>query len=210
MNNFKKKLLISKLEKYDHLGYYRSLLDRYNDIMVYCHLLKDTKRKDNLTTYKTISLLKNKPFCQINKADIKKKYGNPNYYIGNKHPFEMEILFYRSIMGNHRANLDFHFHKNELFLYNYNFPYLNNPDRTEIVEVIESKYLKGEKFNFQNFNIIDNKDNLISINESLVFTISYICLASVFFENLFSFLEKQKTEEEIAKKNNMQFLYDKL
>jgi hypothetical protein len=108
------------------------------------------------------------------------------------------------------VNLEVHFHNKELFLYSYTFPYLNDTDKAEIVKVIGCKYLNEEKFDFQNFKIINDKNEVISIYENIVFTITYTCHTSAFFKNLSSFLEKQKAEKELYERENTQKLYDKL
>jgi hypothetical protein len=204
------KLLTAKTKDYYPHNYYNSLLIRYNEPALYSNLLNEVKNKNKLITNEEISLVRNKPFYQIRIADIKKKYGKSNYHIKSKYPINKEILFYRLVVGKHRVNLELHFHDNELFFYNYSFPSLKPSDKTDIIKVIESKYLNGEKYNFQNFNITDSKYNFISVNENIIFTINYICFASAFFEDLSSFLEKQKKEEENAKRIEIENLYEKL
>jgi|GEM_PF-1228359 len=205
-----RKFLISNPKDYYPHNYYNSLLIRYNEPALYLNLLAEIKNKNKLMTNEEISLLGNKPFHQTGTADIRKRYGKSNYHIKSKYPISKEIFFYRLVIGKRRVNLELHFHDNELFFYNYSFPYLKPSDKTEIIKVVESKYLNGQKYNFKDFNITDSKYNIISINENAIFTISYICFASAFFEELSLFLEKQKREEENEKRKEIENLYEKL
>ncbi len=189
---------------------YNSLLIRYNGPTFYANLQDDIESKKKLVATEKISLFRNKPFAQISVADIKKHYGSPGCHIKDEYPVCKEIFLYHVLMGKLRVNLELHFSWNELFFYNYSFPYLSDSDKDQVIKVIESKYLNGGKFNFQHFNIADDQFNFISISENIVFTVNYIRYASAFFEDLSLFLTKQEAEKEKVKKKTIKSLYEKL
>jgi hypothetical protein len=205
-----RKLLFQKQRTCYSRSQYRSLLVRYDDPVFYSGLLHDIRTKQKLLSSEEISLFREKLFRQITAGDIRRAYGKPGYRLRKSDPFKREILFYQVKLGLHRANLELHFSDDELFFYSYSFPCLKNEDRIRVLQIIESKYLEGERCDFEKYTITDDSYNYISIRERGVLTINYIRFASAFFEELALFMAKQEADKEMARKRTVEHLFERL
>ncbi len=180
--------------------YYEGLLDKYKDVSSYSNLLNCFGKKQGILTNEDISISKKCAFGTINTEYIIKKFGKPNYKIRqNDHLLNIDIFLYRIFIGNHKTKFELHFFKDNLFFYNYIFSYLSEEEKSEVIKILEKKYLNGNKFNYLEEYIVDDNQSVIIIDDKIDFVINYICYKnSGLFNNLpkiIKMLEDEKRNE---------------
>lgn len=171
--------LFGKSNNYYRDYYYHHLIDQYNDNCAYFSLYKKCTSDKSLKTNVKICFSKSLKLGS-NRADICRILGKPGYHIKNVSPLNIEILVYRMLIGNHKVTCQMHLFDNQLFLYNYTFPYSNGYDNEQIMNIIQKKYLP-ETGNYAAENIIDGFNNCLQIEKGVDFTISYLLLTCDFF-----------------------------
>lgn len=180
-----KKLLSKKKEYYFSRYYYRQLLDKYTvNINIYIKLLNvtNTFEKKIITTNSISSYSKISFKSSINHT--KKVYGQPTYTIINESIDDVVILFYRLKFAEQKVKCEFHFYNNELFYIKYIFSYLSQKHKDTIIDIIEKKYLEGNKFDYLNSLIKDKQDNHLFISEDSHFNLDYLAIDSSFYHNI--------------------------
>lgn len=184
-------------EYYSRKNYYEKLFDKYSDATSYYSLINTIQNKQNIVSKRLITF-NNKKYVNITKQDIIKQYGKPNYQIVTNKKMKTELIFYRLCIGGHKVKLELHIHNNHLFLFTYIFSYLKVDEKYQIIKLIEKKYLK-QPLDYSNLVIIDNKQSVINITDSIDFTINYICcIDSDFFQKI----EKMKDNQSLALEKN--------
>lgn len=121
--------------------------------------------------------------------------------INNKKSTNTKILFCKLLLGGKKAKIDMHFCEDKLFFYNYTFSYLNSNDKEILRSIFLRKYLSGKQIHGNIFK--DNKGNIISIDDSFEFKISYLSPNC----SCYNYFLKLKREEEFLriKKYETQF-----
>jgi len=194
---------------YDNKGHhYEQLLGKYNNIENYLQVYKDALEKKKICTSNEIFLKNNLEFdCTINKAE--RLYDKPHYVIKNTTDHNINILFYRLLIGGQKVKCEMHFYEKRLFFFNYTFSYVTDPDKELIIKVIHNKYL-SDSFDYQNENIIDKNGNIITINESHGLVINYIASTHKFFKEVTSLMEINKFTQIKKDSQKAKRLYEQL
>jgi hypothetical protein len=164
----------NKYSYYPRDYYYAKLLDKYSSIESYISLA-NINDKQALFTDKNISFSDNPDFKKNQKKYIQKKYGKPNYTIVNNFPFgKITILFYRLLLGNHKVKLELHFFQKSLIMYNYEFSYLKNESKINILNVLKEKYKINKDIVPSHCYIVNRENTMIVFLDNVNFTIYYI------------------------------------
>ncbi|TKS56535.1 hypothetical protein FCN74_05730 [Mesohalobacter halotolerans] len=157
--------------------YYEKLLNKFESIDPYLNLIK-LQNKRGLSTNKDIVFSENPEFSKHKIKYIKKRYGRPNYTIVNNYGFgKIKIYFYRIYLGDHKVNMELHFYKNTLIMYNYTFSHLHNDvQKSEVINLLKQKYHIDKTIDLQDTNsyIIDQKNSIIVSSQDIDFTINYV------------------------------------
>ncbi|RPH33756.1 MAG: hypothetical protein EHM93_03720 [Bacteroidales bacterium] len=186
--------------------YYERLFEKYTDATSYLSIVASVQSKQNIVSQRLISFNKNE-FKNTTKQDVYKQYGKPNYQIKTNKVLKTELFFYRVFIGGHRVKLDLHFYNNSLFFYSYTFSYLREDEKYQIVNLIEKKYLDEKPFDYNNFVIIDGKQSIINIIDSMDFTINYICCIT---SSIFQRVETAISNEKLAAAKKQKMVADEL
>lgn len=193
---------------YSRSNYYRRRLDESKSVQLYLKLMSDLEFTNGIKTNTEIQLIDNKKDNEINKKNIIRKYGRPNYKFICEDLTEIEILFYRKKIGSHKAKMEFHFYKNSLFLYTYTFSYLSLEDKNEIIKIINEKYLEREYKDIINHHIVDENKSTIILNDNLDFSIKYLDKNNIAFETILKQDKFQKSKDENERKRDKEILYE--
>jgi hypothetical protein len=176
--------------------YYNRIFNQYNDIATYLSLYKKCTSDSWLKTEVEIGFSRSLKFdCTID--DVKKKLQKPNYHMRNNKDFKIDILLYRTLIGNYKVKCQLHFFENKLFFFNYTFPYLNKSANNEIISLLQKKYI-SESVNYLGQNIIDNFNSCMQISNNVELTINYVSLNCDFF-NTIKLLSQVAEEQRIRK-----------
>lgn len=195
---------------YSRENYYEKLFDKYSDATSYFSLINTIQNKQNIVSKRLITF-NNKKYVNITKQDIFQQYGRPNYQIVTNKKLKTELIFYRLYIGGHKVKLELHIHNNHLFLFTYIFSYLKANEKYQIIKLIEKKYLDQQQLDYSNVVIIDNRQSVINITDSINFTINYICcINSDFFQKIEKIKDNQTLSLEKDKKRVAVELYRKL
>jgi len=190
--------------------YYEKILDKYSDGHFYVNLINNLKKINEIETNTEIRLIDNKKLNEIVIKDIIRKYGKPNYKIICEDLFEIKVLFYRQKLAYHKTKLEFHFCKNNLFLYTYTFSYLNLEDKNEIIQILKEKYLEGKSKDIINNYIVDKNKNIILLEDSIDFSIYYSYKNNIALEMILEYIDLKKVKDEGKKKRDKEILYKRL
>ena len=196
-----------KSYNYSRSYYYNRLLDGYKSIQLYLKLMNDLKNTNGIETNTKIQLIDNKKNNEINKKNIIKKYGNPNYKFICEDLSEIEILSYRQKLGSHKTRLEFHFYKDNLFFHTYTFSYLSPKEKNEIIKIIKDKYLGREYRDIKGHHIVDKNQNIILLNDIFDFSIKYSNKNNIVLETILNHNEFQKSKDENKRKRDKEILY---
>lgn len=174
--------------------YYTGLLNQYYSSKAYLGLYDLCTKNNNLKTDIEISYKNKIKFgCTLDFAT--KTLSDKKYYIHKNKALNTTIVYFRMLFGNHRIKCQMHFFNNSMFFFSYNFTEISRSDITEILKVLQEKYLFG--FNIFNItNVIDSNNNCINIENNVVFSINYVSLNNNFFR-LASFLDSQNAEKQL-------------
>jgi hypothetical protein len=195
---------------YPRYRYYERLLEKYSDGTFYSRLIHKIKSVKGRETKTSINHIEHKPFKETSITDIIKKHGKPNYKIIYDDLLNIKVLFYREKLGKHKTKLEFHFFNEQLFFYTYTFSYLNNDDKNELVDILEEKYLEGEKIDMKGDFIVDDNNNIILINDKQDFSIYYICDNRIALESIKEHIDSIKKRARQEKSKYKKILYRKL
>lgn len=188
----------SNSDYYSDAQFYESILDKYNQIDSYLKLLNELENKKILKTAKGITLLNRKTTNETDYKFILKKYGKSQHKSGKiKSQVDSKILFYKQMLGCHRANLEMHFYNDTLFFTCYKFSNLKEDGKMNIMNIVKEKYLNGLVFNKNKQYIVDSDENVILFTEEQYFEINYVALNSNFFNKI----NAQKNEMEAKVKS---------
>lgn len=176
--------------------YYNRIFIQYDDLATYLSLYKKCTSNNWLKTNVEIGFSTALKFdCTIN--EVKKILRKPNYHVRNNKDLKIDILFYRTLIGNYKVKCQMHFFENKLFFFNFTFPYLNKSDNNEIINLLQKKYI-SESDNYAGQNIIDNFNSCMQISNNVELTINYVSLDCDFF-NTIKILSKITEEQRINK-----------
>ncbi len=186
-------------------SYYESLLSLHSNKQFFNNLMKIINNSNKIKTNIEIKIIENKTINEISIKDIIRKYGNSHYKIINKDLLGIKILFFKRKIGKYKTKLEFHFFNKKLFFYTYNFSDLNIEDKNEIKEIIKKKYL------VKNFNyIIDKSNTIITLNDNVNFSISYLCNNKIILEKIIKSIDFINGEHKNQKKIYRKILYNEL
>lgn len=191
-------------------NYYNLFLEEAKRIQIYLGLLSDVKRTNALKTSDEIQLIDGKKNNELNKKQIIRKHGKPNYKFVCEDLSEIEILFYKRRFASHKAKLEFHFFNNTLFLYTYTFSYLTPKEKNNIIKIINEKYLTSQYKDLFNYHIVDKNKNIIMLNDKTSFSIKYLCKNNNAFEKIIKHDKSQKFKDENKLIRNLEILYERL
>ncbi len=195
---------------YSRSNYYKRRLDESKSIQPYLKLISDLDYINEVETDLEIQLIENKKDNEINKKDIIRKYGRPDYNFICKDLIKIEILFYRQKLGSHKTKMEFHFFKNKLFLYTYKFSYLTTEERYEIIEIINEKYLEKQSVNIINNYIVDKNQSILMLDDTVEFTIKYLDKNNIAFKTILKQDRFQKSKVERDRITDKDMLYELL
>lgn len=198
-------------ESYPCEYYYERLLEKSKDLSIYTGLLEHIKRKKSKASNKSIGFSKNISFGDVSKKYILKRFGQPKYKFFNLSLLNVNVFFYRIMLGGHKVKFELHFYKDKLFHYSYTFSYLNKVSKKQIIEMLEKKYINGEHLDFKEDYIHDMNDSTISFSGNHDFTINYINnIYSIFFENAQQQRVDKINEEEKRKQKKFIQMFNRL
>ena len=190
---------------YPYYYYFESRLKSYKNENFYSELIANLKKTERLKTDTEIKLNDDQIISKVRKKDILKIYKKPCHSITIENPIETEILFYKKRIGKYKVKLEFHFFKNNLIFYNYNFS--NLKDISEVTQIIKEKYLVKEQRSILNKNIVDNNNNTILVRNNISLEIYYLCNSKIYLERYIAAINAIKKREEINGKKNKKNLY---
>lgn len=201
---FVKEYIYTRVNSY----YFLSIIRRYKDISIYLNLFSSSTASRKIFSNKEIYYNDKLKFLSTIRSA---KRIVPTKVLIRKTFSDYTILLFKTTIGGYSTKLMMHFYKNSLFLYNYTFTNLSKKDKELIKRIIQEKYLV-DKLNFDTTSqvIIDHDNTVISIKDTMYFTVNYISLKHPFF----NFLKKtkMKIEKDEAKKEQQkkEELFDKL
>lgn len=164
-------------------GYYGEKLNELNSSDFFMNLLKKYNEQQKLVTKKEIYFSEKIRFgCNV--KNIKHKMRTPTYSVSSSDAMNCKILFYKIIVGNHKANLNMFLHHSKLFLYNLTFLYLTDQEKNEILNIIQHKYLEQQPIDFSTQSIIDELGNCIQIDDVVNLKINYFSYKADFFKEI--------------------------
>ncbi len=194
-----------KSSTYPHNSEYpftQVLLARYGNGSFYCNLIKSINENKKIKTDVEIKLIGNKILNKITLEDIINNHGIHSHQITMNDLLGINIVTYKQRIGIFKVNIDFHFFKNNLFFYNYIFTNLNATNKNEIIRILENKYLDKNLFNIKDNYIIDVNENIILLDDSVNFSISYLCDKKIVTEKIMkhiNFVKKKKEQKDYLK-----------
>jgi len=188
--------------------YYQRILNQYDNTNSYLSLYKNQSNNVFLKTDTDICFSKTIKFnSSIN--EVKKELNKPNYHITSNKFNNVEILFYRILIGNHKVKCQMHFFAGKLFLYNYIFSYLQKNESNEIINIIQEKYIPHVN-DYSNQIIIDSNNNCLQINNDVELTVNYFSLNSNFVENIVLISQYEKEQQKKKDRVQKRRIYNKL
>lgn len=113
--------------------------------------------------------------------EVQKYFSSKKYQIIRNKSLKIDILYYRTLLDNHKVKCHHHFFNNKLFLSAYTFPYLDKNQRLAMIEKLRKNYAV-EPSHYLRQNIIDNQNNYMQFNDSVEFTINYVSLDCDIFQ----------------------------
>lgn len=187
--------------------YYQSLKHKKNTLDTYLKLYQECTNSNFITTDLKISFSDDLTFgSSIRQA--KKINGTPNFKSEDK-DINLEVLYYRLLIGSHKVKCQLFFYKNELFMYCYTFTHIKNMNNNEVLDTIKAKYL-NENQNYSKEIIKDNYNNCIHFEDDISLTISYTSLSSMFYNKI---LEKNVEIQEVKneeRNENLKTLFQRI
>ncbi|MCL9807177.1 hypothetical protein NAT51_16710 [Flavobacterium amniphilum] len=182
--------------------YYEKISNEFNDLNTYLIILNQTKKNVTLKTKAVICFSEKITFGE-KKQNIVKVLKRPKCIIKCE---KVEILIYKLLIGRHRIKCQFHLFEGKLFFYNYTFPYVNNNQKNEILDVLHQKYIDS-KYEMGINNIVDDYSSLIFVKDEFELSINYISLESKFLKSLELFSTVKEKHEENEKKKIQERMY---
>lgn len=185
INTYKRSSFINKCY-YNSQYYYGKLIEHYKDFSEYSRIIDLFKKKELLTSNRIITIQDDSLFNQSNKKRILKKFKGPQFkYRIRKNNLDIEIYFYKIIIGGHKVRVEIHFSESKMFYYNYTFTsYLNNQQHCDIIKIIQEKYLNGLSIDVCVQSVVDQNKTILSVENVMELKIHYICLSSNIIQNL--------------------------
>lgn len=185
IDTYKRKGLTNKYYS-DKYYYYSRLIEHYTDLSEYLRIIDLYKKKELSTTNKIITIQEGCLFNQNNKKQILKKFKHPHFkYRIRKNNLDIEIYFYKIIIGGYKVRLEIHLCEEQMFYYNYTFTRnLNNQQLRDIIKIIQEKYLNGLSINICTQSIIDENQTVLDIENTMELKINYICTNSNIIQSL--------------------------
>ncbi|MGZ2368989.1 hypothetical protein ACXR6G_04325 [Ancylomarina sp. YFZ004] len=185
IDNYRRNGLINRYY-YSKYYYYSRLIEYYTDLSEYSRIIDLYKKKELSTTNKIIAFQEGYLFNQKNKKHILKKFKYPQFkYRIRKNNLDIEIYFYKIIIGGHKVRLEIHLSDNKLFYYNYTFTRnLNNQQLRDIIRIIQEKYLDGLSIDICTQSIIDQNQTVLDIENTMELKIHYIYTNSNIIQSL--------------------------
>lgn len=196
------------LSYYPRYNYYQTRLRSSRGERFYGDLFTIYKNNIGIKTNTEIKYDDNQRFSDISRRRLIKLFGKPNYEVQMQNTVETSVLFYKQKFGAHKVKVEFHFFNNNLLFYVYTFP--NIKSINEITQVIQEKYLEGEKVDIINKNIIDKNNNKIHVRKSVYFEVYYLCNNKNYFEKLSEAAIILERKNKLKQKNNKEELFQKL
>ncbi|MCH8569006.1 MAG: hypothetical protein LAT67_12105 [Balneolales bacterium] len=196
INQFLSKFTKNKLYVYPKNYYYENIFEKYRDKHYYLELITKVNSQNKVNSSRKIQLIKGRKNSELQKTDILSSFGTPDFKIGLKDNFGIKIFFYTQLIGNYKVRVEFHFCEDALFLYSYTFPNINSSDQENVLRILKEKYVVGSKKIPQNSCIIDTYESIISIDQDIDFTISYLSMKCKAVEKIRKYFELQEQVEE--------------
>lgn len=198
-------VLPAKNEYYYSSGhYYEKLYARYGNLDSYLKLLNSCTQLPSIESDEEI-----RPELGSHIDQILKIYGKPRHRLTDVSPLNNQILFYKFLIGGHKTKCEMHFFRNRLFLFTYTFPYLTKENRTEIIKLLSTKYL-SQATDLSHSKIVGKNGNEMFIQNTVDFTILYLAVKDVFFQEAAAFTEKIKKETRLRSGLNNTELINRL
>lgn len=205
INTYKKHSLFNK-SYYSRHSYYTTLTDQYSDFSEYSRIIDLYKKKEISKTNKIITIQKDQLFNINNKKNITKKIKDPQFKSKiKKNNLDIEIYFYKIIIGGNKVRLELHLNKKKMFYYNYTFSnYLNNQQYQNIIKIIQEKYLDGLSIDTDRQSIVDQHKTVLNIENTIELKIHYISTSSDIIQTLSTYKEScaNKKLKSIEKNHN--------
>lgn len=96
-------------------------------------------------------------------SDFKKQYGKPTYSSPSRYNCHVHTLVYKTKIAGVPCRATLIFYKEKLILFNYVFRSLSKRNYQSVLNYATAKY--AYKFDQGNYNIVDNSNNLLAINQ---------------------------------------------
>ena len=191
--------------------YYERLENQYKSDQSYLELTTKLEKKKAIQTNTSIRLSKKFSNFEASIEEVLSKFGKPIYRLTlTKDIFDVEILFYRLILGKYRTKLELHFHKNKLFAFHYTFSNTKPQQIKELTSVIKEKYLNNEDIDLNNEYIVDDNGSTLDISQNVNFSITYISTQNKIFAALEERLKYINNNADLQAKRNIEILKKRL
>lgn len=116
--------------------------------------------------------------------DLTRMLGKPNHKLKLQDTLTEQLLFYRKIISNYKAHVEFHFREGRLFYARRTFRYTSDQERNNIIAEISSKYLGNGELNAQVEKIVDPQGHALVINRGAYLAIDYLDIQGPIFSQL--------------------------
>ncbi len=179
------KYYYNKYSKYEYLS------EKYKNLHAYENILeKNSNTTLNRHTKQFITFHKKLTFND-SKSKTKKILGNPIYQITNTKNENIEVYFYKILIGKQKIRCEVHFYKDNLILFTYHLPYIKNEETKMMFSFLYEKYGLSEHDPFP-IKIKDHKDKTLIISKHIGVNLMYVDCNHFFFEQLKDSLRKKE------------------
>jgi hypothetical protein len=188
--------------------YYSSLVSRFEHAETYADMLKAANKNSNISyTDTSIEFSAGTGFGDSVCHTIANEMSGRRYLFEKIKKTGVEILFFKKMVGGHRAKIDMHFYNDKLFCYAYTFSYANDENVREIINVLKNKYsVELNCTNADNCIIKDYNGSIIIISASVELRIVYFnpLKGEVDFDRMKAYSDKkQKIRHKISNRHQL-------
>lgn len=196
----KMKDLSRKIMRFNHSAfyprdyYYDKLVSKYDNPDFFCTLID----KQNLKRINTATPIRFSSSIEFgaSQQSVVHQLGKPNLVHKKIEDFSYKVLFYRFKIGGHKTKCELHLLDDELFFYNYVLSYLTKADREELSAILALKYLNDKTMAIADFKVVDSKNNLLIVDDSIDFSVAYLSGNPTIYKQISHALKKAKVKEQ--------------
>lgn len=178
------KYYYNKYNKYEYLS------EKHKNLYIYENVLERNNTVENRENKQLITFHKDLKFNDL-KTKVKKILGNPSYQITNVKNENIEIYFYKILIGKQKVKCEVHFYKNNLILFTYHLPHIKNKETKTMFSFLYKKYGLNEYESFP-VKIKDPKNKTLIVAKHIGVSLTYVDTSHFFFDQLKKTIRKKE------------------